>query len=155
MSQKEWERTFWGHKLGEEKGEEQNEEKDEDEIAIPLRDFPEFTVDEVTISISDNVIKYSKPIMTVKGPGHLKPQFYGRMIKRIIYKKPTLSSKGYFTFEFDSRTNIKNDNQDLLYADLGNISDLIKVEFGIVYDADIKRFLRQIAEDTEVAIRML
>lgn len=127
----------------------------DEEPAIKLRDFAEFTIDETQISIHDNEIHFTKPIMTRLGPGHITPSFSGRNVTGLVYKKPSLFSPGYMTFEFDPRTKISNQNPYLLQADINNISELIKIEFRSGQDRMIKLFLQQLSEDIGVPIKRL
>ena len=127
------------------------EEKD-DEPKIKLRDFAKFKVDDVELSVSDHKINYTKSIMTRLGPGTISPSFSGSHVTRIIYKKPSFFSKGFFTFEFRPDINIVNPNDSILHADINNISEIIKVEFGSDTDRTIRLFLQQISEDIGIPI---
>lgn len=129
-----------------------DKEKDE-EPEIKLRDFAEFTIDRTSISIHDNEIHFTKPIMTRLGPGTITPSFSGKKVTGLIYKKPSLFSKGYMTFEFDPRTKIDNNNPYLLQADINNISEIIKIEFNSSQDRMIRLFLQQLSEDLGVPIK--
>lgn len=122
------------------------------EPEIKLRPFAEFDVQGTKLSIRDHKINYSKPMMTRLGEGTLNASFAGCNVKRIIYRKPTYFRKGFFTFEFNPDTGIKNANPGLLYADQNNVSEVIKVEFGFAEDATIKLFLQQISEDIGLPI---
>lgn len=126
--------------------------KEQDEPEIKLRDFPEFNIEGYTIGVSNHKINYSKPIMTIKGPGHLNSSFSGSIIANIIYRKPSFRSKGYFTFEFTSKANIVNQNKDLLYADSHNISNVVMVEFSKDSDKRVRAFLQQLSEDVGIPI---
>ncbi len=129
-------------------------DKEEDaEPEIKLRDFAEFTIDKTSISIHDHEIHFTKPIMTRLGPGTITPTFSGKNVTGLIYKKPSMFSKGYMTFEFDPRTNIKNENPYLLQADISNISEIIKIEFNSDQDRMIRLFLQQLSEDIGIPIK--
>lgn len=129
-------------------------DKEEDaEPEIKLRDFAEFTIDKTSISIHDHEIHFTKPIMTRLGPGTITPTFSGKNVTGLIYKKPSMFSKGYMTFEFDPRTNIKNENPYLLQADISNISEIIKIEFNSGQDRMIRLFLQQLSEDIGIPIK--
>ena len=124
----------------------------DEEPEVALRSFAEFDVQGTSLSISNNEINYSKPIMTRMGQGTLNASFSGCNIRRIIYRKPSYFKKGFFTFEFNPGTGIKNANPGLLYADHNNVSEVIKVEFGFAEDKTIKLFLQQISEDIGMPI---
>ena len=126
--------------------------KADEEPEVALRSFAEFDVQGTSLSISNNKINYSKPIMTRMGQGTLNASFSSCNIKRIIYRKPSYFKKGFFTFEFNPGTGIKNANPGLLYADHNNVSEVIKVEFGFAEDETIKLFLQQISEDIGMPI---
>lgn len=132
----------------------QETKKDESdsEPEIKLRPFAEFDVQGTKLSIRDHKINYSKPMMTRMGEGALNASFAACNIKRIIYRKPSYFKKGFFTFEFNPGTGIKNANPGLLYADQNNVSEVIKVEFGFAEDETIKLFLQQISEDIGMPI---
>lgn len=126
-------------------------EKNE-EPEIQMRNFATFEVDGVKMSVSDNRIKYTKPIMTRLGQGTISPSFTGSSVTRIVYKKPSFFSKGFFTFEFKPDTKIENPNPSLLFADISNISEIIKVQFGSGTDRTIQLFLQQISQDIGIPI---
>lgn len=131
------------------------EPQKEEEPEIKLRDFAEFAIADSKISIHDNEIHFTKPIMTRLGPGTATPSFSAKNVTGLIYKKPTLFSPGYMTFEFDPSTKIDNKNPYLLHADIYNISDLIKIEFKSGHDRMIQLFLQQLSEDIGVPIKRL
>ena len=126
---------------------------EDDEPKVKLRDFAEFAIGGSTLSVHDHQIHYTKPVMTKLGQGHLTASFSGSNVIGLIYKKPSIFSSGYMTFEFDSNINIKNENPYLLQADKSNISDVIKIEFGTGQDRLIKLFLKQLSEDIGVPIK--
>ncbi len=130
-----------------------NEENKEPKIK--LRDFAEFAIGEATISVHDHKIHFSKPIMTRLGPGTITPSFPGKYVTRLIYKKPTVFSRGYMTFEFDPNTEIQNNNPYLLHVDINNVSELIKIEFGSSQNRTICLFLKQLSEDIGVPIKQM
>ena len=126
---------------------------EDDEPKVKLRDFAEFAIGGSTLSVHDHQIHYTKPVMTKLGQGHLTASFSGSNVIGLIYKKPSIFSSGYMTFEFDSNINIKNENPYLLQADKSDISDVIKIEFGTGQDRLIKLFLKQLSEDIGVPIK--
>ena len=131
------------------------QKKEIDELPIPdivISDYPEFSVGGVSICIRDGQIKYKKPIMTKMGMGYVSPCFGGGKITGIIYKKPTLLKKGYFTFTFRDDVKIINHDPNLLSADLGTLSDLIKVEFTFREDAEVFAFLEHLSNDIHLGI---
>lgn len=128
---------------------------EDNEPKVKLRDFAEFAIGESTLSVHDHQIHYTKPVMTKLGKGHLTASFSGSNVIGLIYKKPSIFSSGYMTFEFDSNINIKNENPYLLQADKSNISDVIKIEFGAGQDRLIKLFLKQLSEDIGVPIKSM
>lgn len=127
--------------------------KKEDEPRVKLRDFAEFAIGESTLRVHDHQIHYTKSVMTKLGKGHLTASFSGSNVIGLIYKKPSIFSSGYMTFEFDSNINIENKNPYLLQADKNNISDVIKIEFGSGQDRLIRLFLKQLSEDIGVPIK--
>ena len=131
----------------------QTKPDEDDEPEIDLRDFAEFSLGENTLSIHDNKIHYTKPIMTKLGKGHLTAAFSGSGVSGLIYKKPSFFSQGYMTFEFKPGVNIKNDDPYLLQANKSNISDIIKLEFGSGQDRIIRLFLQQLSEDIGIPIK--
>ncbi len=128
------------------------EDEEKEEIKVKLRDYLEFEVDGISLSVKNNQISYSKAVNTPKGPGHLRAQFGGDKITRIKYRKPTLFSKGYFTFCFQKDASITNMAPDLLHADSSNVSEIIKAEFGISANQKMLSFIIQISEDIGVKI---
>ncbi len=122
---------------------------------IKLRDFREFTINGTKISIHHNKVHYTKSIMTLRGDGFVSPVFSGDKIANLIYKKASLFKPGYMTFEFEPDTTISINNPDLLHADINNISELIKVEFGIGQDIMLRLFLKQLSEDIGLPIKYL
>lgn len=131
------------------------QKKDIDELPVPdivISDYPEFSAGGVSIWIEDGQIKYKKPIMTKLGMGHVSPCFGGGKITGIIYKKPTLLKKGYFTFTFRDDVKIINHDPNLLSADMGTLSDLIKVEFTFREDAEVFAFLEHVSDNIHLAI---
>lgn len=118
-----------------------------------LRDFPEFKVGNMTYKIKDNKIYFSKPIMTRDGAGTLSSDIPVNKIVGLIYKKPSLFSKGYMTFEFEQNTSVSIDRTDLWDEDVRNISEIIKAYFGNAQDKIVKSYLEQISEDIGIPIR--
>jgi len=160
MSLDEWESIVAnnfkrGDKLGTfPKVETDKHEKESKEIQ--LRDFETISVGTTELCIKNNKIKYVKQVMFAAGSGHITPEFGGDIIRKIIYKPPTLFSKGYFTFGFDENqgVTVQNENPDKVNvnANSQNISEIIKVSFDSSKDRDIKRFLQQISEDIGIPI---
>lgn len=119
---------------------------------IELRDFPELRFGDISVGISDSRVKYSKPIMTKLGPGTITPEFSGRDITSIVYKKPTAYSDGFFTFGIKESVNIHYDEKYLDRIDNNNLSEVLTVKIGIEDDENIKQFLNWISEDTGIPI---
>ena len=139
------------------KQEQENDSENEENQyeRIPLRSFPDVKIGNSTIGVNDNLIKYSVPVMTRLGQGTLTPEFNGSMVKGIIYKKPTLTQKGFLTFTFPPDIKISNPSPHLFTATNDNISDVIKIEFG-KEDANVLWLIaKQISEDIQVPITVL
>lgn len=120
---------------------------------VKLRDFAELMIGDTTISIHDDEIHYTKPIMTRFGKENLKFSFGGCNIVGLIYKKPSLFSFGYLKFEFNSKTEIINKNPSLFTIDRNNISEVSSIEFKSNQDRIIRLFLQQLSEDIGVSIK--
>lgn len=128
-----------------------DDEKD-DEPKVKLRDCTEFEVGEYTLSIRDNKIHYTKPVMTKLGKGKMEASISGSKITGLIYKKPSSTSSGYLNFEFASNVNIKNNDPYLLQADKSNISDVIKMEFSLEEGKWVIYLLYRLSEDIGIPI---
>ena len=125
---------------------------EDDEQEVELRNFAKLSIGENTLSIYDNKIHYTKPIMTELGRADLKVAFNGNGVRGLIYKKPSFFSKGYMTFEFKTGVDIENNHPYLINADRNNVSDIVKIEFGSGQDRRIQLFLQQLAEDVGIPI---
>ncbi len=122
------------------------------EKEVKLRNFEEFEIGETELCVSDNKIKYTKRVIFKEGPGHITPEFKGNIIRKIVYKAPSIFSKGYFTFGFDSDISIGVNGPQILDVNGKNISDIMRVDFDSSNSKVVKRFLQQISEDTGIPI---
>jgi len=121
---------------------------------INLRDFAEFSLGKSKLSVHDNEIHYARPIKTVQGEGIMTASFDAGKVIGLVYKKPSLLLSGYFTFEFAPNVKITNISSNLLFVQNNNdISDILKMEFGIGKDRVVKQFLSQLSEDIGVEIK--
>ena len=125
-----------------------------EEPDIKLRDFAKFSVGDIKLSIHDNKISYTTTSIAKDGKRYLiDTDFYGDKVKGVVYKKPSLFSTGYLTFEFDSSTTISNGSPELFEVDLNNLSNVISIKFKLNQDRIIKLFMKQISEDIGVPIK--
>lgn len=127
----------------------------DDEPDIPLRDFPEFSTGENSMGVSDNHVHLKFKVMTRLGSGTASPTFNGNSIAALIYKSPSLFSKGYIQFKMKPKVDVQNQNPYLLDVTQANVSDFLKIEFASPSAKITKLFMKQIAEDIGIQLTEL
>lgn len=128
---------------------------DDEPPDIPMRSFAKFRVGTKTLSISDNLIHLEIKIQTRFGSGTAYPEFNGKSVEKLIYKKPGLFSSGYVQFRMKPNINIINVNPHLLDVTKDTLPDLLKIEFSSAEARTMKLFMTQISEDIGLPITEL
>ena len=125
-----------------------DEQQQQDEPPdIILRDFEEFVVDKVKLSVHDNLICISKIIVTPNGRACVYPQFTGNAIAGLIYKTPHLFSKGYIQFQMKPSAQFINDSSSTIMVKREELPELLTIQFGLRDEKTMHAFMQQIAED--------
>lgn len=122
---------------------------------IILRDFEEFTVENVRLSVHDNRVFIRKQIMTPYGKGYANPNFDGKSIARLIYKKPHLLSRGHIQFVIKAASKLTNNNPEIKSYEREDLADLLTVQFRTSDAKTVNAFMKQISEDIGIALTVL
>ena len=122
---------------------------------IILRDFEEFTVDSVKLSVHDNRVFIRKQIMTPYGKGYANPNFDGKSIARLIYKKPHLLFRGHIQFIIKAAAKLTNPNPEIKSYKREDLTDLLTVQFRTSDAKTVNAFMKQISEDIGIALTVL
>lgn len=122
------------------------------EKPIALRDFPKFSVVNGTIGITNNQVNVDKKVMTRFGSVTTTACFTGDSLSSLICRKPRLFSSGYVEFKIKEKTDIINNNPDLIDIDRNKAVEFLKLEFNNAQARIVHLFLLQLAEDTHIPI---
>ena len=119
---------------------------------INLRDFNELTLDGLKLSIRDNCIRISKKVMTKLGPGTTTMAIEGRSVAGLVFRKPSLFSKGYMQIKLKPNIALSNNTPDIFPVTKDDLSYLLTIEFPSNASESVKAFMTQISEATSLPL---
>lgn len=123
---------------------------DNDNPEVNLRYFRYVKVIDGSFTVYSNKVHITKNFMVNNRNATASPEFGGAVIDGLILKKPSFFKTGYFTIKIKKTTNVNASGSAKQYIDCDDLEQYTTLQFNSSSFADVKEFMKQLSEDTNI-----